>query len=100
MEHNMKRNTDLTTAEPRAADVSMMPPEFIRPADVQKLFGIKRGHLYCLLRDGAIRSVCLRRRGFRSGARLLDVQSIRDFLASCPTEEFYSNKKPTNPTEE
>ena len=57
-------------------------PEFGRTADVQHMFGIKRGTLYNLLQDGKIKGVLLRVRGQKSGVRLFDLDSIRRFIYS------------------
>jgi hypothetical protein len=70
----------LTTAPVQPADVAGVEPEFVRLADLQRLFGIKRGHAYQLMHDGAIQSVCLRRRGHKRGVRLVSVASVREYL--------------------
>lgn len=54
--------------------------EFCRPADVRQLFGIGRSYCYQLIQAGAIRSTCLRQRGKRTGVRLIDVASVREYL--------------------
>lgn len=54
--------------------------EFGRSADVQRLFGLKRGTLYNLWREGKIRGVLLRVRGQKSGVRLWDMESIRAYI--------------------
>ena len=59
-----------------------MQPEFLRAADVQKLYGIRRGTLYNLLNEGAVKSVVLRRQGCAGGCRLIHVASLRDYLNS------------------
>ena len=56
------------------------PVEFCRPGDVRRLFGIGRSYCYQLIASGAIRSTCLRKRGARTGVRLIDVASVRDYL--------------------
>lgn len=56
------------------------PPEFIRVPDVEKVFGIKRGHCYALISAGAVKSVCLRKPGAKTGVRLVHFQSVRDYL--------------------
>lgn len=55
-------------------------PEFIRVPDVEKTFGIKRGHCYALIGAGAVKSVCLRKPGAKTGVRLVHFQSVRDYL--------------------
>jgi hypothetical protein len=57
-------------------------PEFGRQRDVEKIFGIKRGTLYNLLRDGKVRGVLLRVRGQKSGVRLFEMASIRAYITS------------------
>jgi hypothetical protein len=57
-------------------------PEFVNSTVARKLFSICKTHLYDLLAEGKIRSVCLRRRGAVRGKRLWDVSSIRDYLTS------------------
>jgi len=44
------------------------------------LFGIGRSYTYQLIASGAIRSTCLRQRGKRTGVRLIDVASVREYL--------------------
>ena len=67
------------TAEPIEPGVAGSP-EFCRPADLRPLFGIGRTYTYALLNDGKIRSINLRRRGAKTGLRLIDVASVRQFL--------------------
>jgi hypothetical protein len=79
---------NMKTTEPvQPGNFSGISPEFGRVADVTRMFGIKRGTLYNLLRDGKIRAVLLRVRGARSGVRLFDMASIRTFILS----QFNSN---------
>ncbi len=58
----------------------VIPPEFGRAADVQRIFGLKRGTLYNLLKDRKIRGCVLQVRGARSGVRLFHLGSIRDYI--------------------
>lgn len=55
-------------------------PEFIRVPDVQRIFGIKRGLLYTLIGNGAVKSICLRQRGCKTGVRLVSYASLREYL--------------------
>jgi hypothetical protein len=57
-------------------------PEFLRTADVQKRFGIKRGTLYNLLSEKKVKSSCVRQKGNVTGIRLWNTQSIRDLIHS------------------
>ncbi|MES2308831.1 MAG: hypothetical protein V4507_08230 [Verrucomicrobiota bacterium] len=56
--------------------------EFLRIPDVEKLFGVKRGLLYHWISSGTIRSINVRKRGAKTGLRLIDTQSLRAFLLS------------------
>ncbi|HEY6169629.1 MAG TPA: hypothetical protein VI454_16440 [Verrucomicrobiae bacterium] len=64
----------------RPGDFTGTVPEFGRQADVQRLYGLKRGTLYNLHADGKVRGVLLRVRGRKSGVRLWDMKSISDFI--------------------
>jgi hypothetical protein len=57
-------------------------PEFGRWRDVERIFGIKRGTLYNLLKAGKVRSVSLRKPGQKFAVRLFHLQSIREHLYS------------------
>ena len=61
---------------------SNLEPEFIRVKDVELMFGIKRGMLYGLINEGKIKSKTLRSRGNVRGIRLIDIQSVREFINS------------------
>ena len=49
------------------------------------VFNLSRSMAYELLNAGKIRAVLLRKPGNKSGRRLFNAQSIRDFLASLET---------------
>ena len=51
----------LTTAPVLPGNTGGVFPEFGRWQDVRRIFGIKRGQLYLLMKEGRIRSVSLRR---------------------------------------
>ena len=57
-------------------------PEFGRATDLQKMFGLRRGTIYNLLRAGRIRGCLLRVKGKKSGVRVFEIQSVRDFINS------------------
>lgn len=69
-----------TTGLIEAGDSAQLIPEFGRVRDVQKVFGLKRGAIYQLIRDGKLKSVSLRRPGARTGLRLIHLASVRAFL--------------------
>ena len=59
-----------------------LTPEWIRIVDAVRLSGIGRSHLYQLIEQGKIRSVCLRERQKVRGIRLINVRSLHDYIAS------------------
>lgn len=65
---------------PCAGDCSQALPEFCRVPDVQRLFGIRRGKLYQLIKSGIVKSISLRDPGKKFGCRLIWLQSVRDWL--------------------
>jgi len=73
-------SAEKTTAPIAAGESAATLPEFGRLVDVQRLFGLKRGFTYQLINAGKIKSVCLRKRGAKTGVRLIHLQSVRDFL--------------------
>jgi hypothetical protein len=82
-----RNSSDITTTPVEPDKFAVAMPEHGRVADVQRLFGLKRGSCYNLLRDGKIKGVLLRVRGKKSGIRIFDLQSIRDFIRSQMTGE-------------
>ena len=85
-------NNQLTPARTTGAGTTVAPiapgdcgaalPEFGRLADVQRLFGLKRSFTYELINSGKIKSVSLRKRGAKTGCRLIHLQSVRDYLTA------------------
>jgi len=57
-------------------------PEWVDLRGLEARFNIRRSSAYTLILSGSIRSVVLRRRGTIKGRRLIDVASVREFLAS------------------
>jgi len=78
----VKMNARTTTEPVQPGNFNGITPEFGRVADVARMFGIRRGTLYNLLRDGKIRGVLLRVRGQKSGVRLIDMASVRELILS------------------
>jgi hypothetical protein len=76
------KNMKLTTAPITVGDTSDSLPEFGRTSDVARLFGLKRGIIYALYREGRIRSALVRPRGSGKGVRLWGLHSIRDLVRS------------------
>ncbi|MEI7774860.1 MAG: hypothetical protein WCK17_08795 [Verrucomicrobiota bacterium] len=56
--------------------------EWLRPGDVRPRYGIGRSLLYELLKEGKIKSVCLRREGRATGIRLVSAISIEAYISS------------------
>ena len=56
--------------------------EWIRPGDVRRSFGIGRASCYNLIRDGKLRSVCIRQPGRAFGMRLVNVESLRAYITA------------------
>ena len=55
-------------------------PEYGRCADVQRIYGLRRGTLYNLLHAGKVRGCLIRIKGKKSGVRLWDMGSIGNFI--------------------
>lgn len=73
----------ILTKEPaQAGEFRGIMPEFGRTADLKFHFGLRRGTAYNLLQDGKIKGVLLRIRGSKSGVRLWDMASVRDYIRS------------------
>jgi len=79
---NICNQSEIFTNQPitgsRGAELSV---EFADLRNIQKAFGLKRGLIYLLIKEGAIKSVSVRRRGQIRGKRLIHVASVRDYLA-------------------
>jgi hypothetical protein len=76
-----------TTAPVQAGDCNAQQPEFGRIPDATRMYGIKRGCLYELLKRGKIKGVLLRVHGNKSGVRLIDLASVRDYIRQCQAEQ-------------
>lgn len=82
-----KRTSTITTAPLQPGDFTGTEPEYGRWQDVHHRYGIKRGSAYNLLLDGKIKGVLLRIRGKKSGIRLFDMASVRDYIRKCQSEQ-------------
>jgi hypothetical protein len=79
----MARNRKKTTIAPvQAGDFTGATPEFGRWQDVNRIYSIKRGTAYNLLHHGKIKGVLLRVCGKKSGVRLFDMASVRNYILS------------------
>jgi hypothetical protein len=70
----------LTAAPIETGESVSILPEFGRVPDVERLFAIKRGLTYRAIKNGDIKSVVIREKGKKTGARLIHLQSVRDWL--------------------
>ena len=61
--------------------------EFCRIDDLKRLFGLRRGTAYNLIRDGKVRSISLRKPGHKLGVRLVHVASVRAHLEALLREQ-------------
>lgn len=57
-------------------------PEWLRPNDVPKFFGIGRSKTYEILNTGKVKSISLRKRGQKHGTRLISYDSLAAYLES------------------
>jgi hypothetical protein len=71
-------NRKFTTAPVEARQ--SIDAEWWRLPAVERFTGLKRGHVYELIKSGAIRSVVLRRPGAKTGVRLVHAESLRGYL--------------------
>jgi len=77
-----KDNPLLITRPPQPGDTKTLTPEFARVDAIQQMFGLKRGTLYNLIRDGKVNSVLKKVTGRKSGIRLIEVASVRQYILS------------------
>ena len=78
----MATKKNKTTAPVEPGNFTGSTPEFGRTADLKNVFGLRRGTAYNLLLDGKIKGVLLRVRGKKSGCRLWEMASVRDYIRS------------------
>lgn len=83
----MNKIVSTTTAPVQVGDFTGTQPEFGRWQHLDQQFGIKRGTAYNLLGEGKIRGCLLRVKGQKSGVRLFDLGSVRDYIKRCQREE-------------
>lgn len=81
MTHNVShQEKPVTTAPVFPSDGSAPEPEFGRFGDLRRVFGLKRGYVYELIKAGLIKSVPLRLSGGKTGVRLIYLPSVREYL--------------------
>ena len=62
------------------------PPEYGRIPEASRRYGLSRSRLYLLAGQGLVRFVKV------GNATLVDLGSVRDYLASCPAAEIRAPK--------
>jgi hypothetical protein len=80
MHNTSHQGTPFTTAPVPPGDCSASEPEFGRFVDLRRLYGLKRGYAYELIKAGLIKSVPLRVSGGKTGVRLIYLPSVREYL--------------------
>jgi hypothetical protein len=55
--------------------------EWLRPGDFRDTFGFSRSAIYALMANGDIKSANIIKPGKAYGTRLVNVQSVRDYIA-------------------
>jgi hypothetical protein len=78
----MQRQIERTTEPIQVTDTANLTLEFGRCQDLQRVFGLKRGSAYNLLAAGKIRGCVIRIKGQKSGLRLFDMASVRNYIRS------------------
>lgn len=74
-----------TTNNVGAAKHGELKPEWIRPKDVPRFFGLGRTQTYELIAANKIKSVSMRQRGQKHGTRLISYDSLAAYLESLAT---------------
>jgi hypothetical protein len=84
-----------TSSPVGAGDCQNIMPEFGRTKDVERIFGLRRGSLYNLLKKRKVRSVLWRIEGSTSGIRLWYLPGIKESLIALMKEQE-ENCQPAN----
>jgi hypothetical protein len=61
-------------------EVSAAKPEWYRVPDAVRVSGIGRSSLYGLIKENKVKSICLRKRNAQRGIRLINADSLSQFL--------------------
>jgi hypothetical protein len=62
-----------------------LKPEWIRLKEVPRIFGIGRTRIYELIAEKKIKTISMRKRGQRHGARLISYSNLAAYLESLAT---------------
>lgn len=77
--------TALSTIE-KVEAASTGKPEYVDSKGLRAVYGVSRSLGYALIKEGKVKSVCLRKRGASRGKRLWVADSVREYLNSCVDE--------------
>jgi len=75
----------MSTFTPFAEQIGTAPPivaQWLRIPDAVRVSGLCRSSLYGLMREGRIRSVCLRPSDGLKGVRLINAESLNHYIES------------------
>jgi hypothetical protein len=72
----------MQTLSSTAVQCGAVKPEWLRLPDASRVSGIGRSSLYILIKEGKIKSVCLRKRNSIRGIRLVNADSLNAFIES------------------
>lgn len=77
-----------------AKETTEVLPQYGRTNDVLRLYGLRRGTLYRLHRQGKVKSCLLRVVGQKSGVRLWHLESIRSLINEQMAAQSSGNPQP------
>ncbi len=72
----------METLASTAVQCGAVKPEWLRIPDAIRFSGLGRSSLYELIREGKIKSVCLRKRNNIRGVRLISADSLSSLIES------------------
>jgi hypothetical protein len=70
------------TRRPRRGRLQDPPAEYVDLSGLEQRFNIRRTLAYQLIKEGKIRSIIIQKPGTARGRRLIDLASLRAYLAS------------------
>lgn len=79
---NTFSNSKSTTSNSASLAHTSQPVEWLRIPDAVRRFSLSRSTLYLLMKEGKIKSCCLRRTGAVRGARRISAESVSAYLES------------------
>ncbi len=92
----------MNTITPISEQIGTAPPivaQWLRIPDAIRASGLCRSSLYGLMREGKIRSVCLRPSNGIKGVRLINAESLNRYIQSQEAADYsesVSARKPTS----